>query len=181
MKKYFLNIVFVLAFAAGLSLQGCILDDFDTLTQNIPFSRSFVASGSATDVSRTESFSLGDSETYNSYRDKIRSIKFIQAAFRFNSTSSPNLKGDLLLVLKTRAGAELFTYRSQNINPNNFITTPLILKLTQSEIQNLDTYISITGNRDFVASFSISNISGGSAPYSVSGVMDIVFEMTSDL
>lgn len=177
MKKYLTQTLFVAALAVSLSLNGCILDALNTLTQNIPISQEFHINSSQTSYSRSETIDLSNSSTYQSYADKIEQINFVRAEYRtkVDSVIPADLSGNITVTLKDNTGKVLFTYPLGQVNPADYINTPYELDLNSTEIEAINTYLSTLTNKVFTATISITNISP--TPYTLVGVIDIVFEM----
>lgn len=178
MKKYYFKILFVLSIFTVLSFNGCILDALNTLTQNIPISQEFtITNSSKTSFDTTETIDLSNSSTYQRYSDKIDSIKFAQAEFRTKNISPASLSGNVTIKLKDSNGNILFTYPLGPVSPADYQNTPYQLSLTSSQIKLINAYLSTLTNKKFIAELQITNISP--TPYTLTGVIDIVFQMTA--
>ncbi len=186
MKKKF-NILLSLIIAASFIFvfNGC--DEFNNFPVNFPISKTIVASGSNTTISGSGPICLNkDSQTFQDYQDKIKGLKFIQAAFRIDSVtasgiSAPNLKGDIVITLNNQNNLPLFSVKISNINPSDYINKVLVLSLTQNQIQAMNAYISNLNNTCFYGSMEVQNITGGNPPFTIVGVIDMVFEADTEL
>lgn len=177
MKKYMIKLSFVALLLMPFAFSGCILDAINTLTQNIPISQEFNISSSADSYSKSETIDLSNSTTYQKYSDKIQSISFLQTEFRTKSVSPSDLSANITLSLKDNNGNFLFTYPLGTINPADYINTPYQLSLTDAQIQLINNYLSTLSNKKFVATISITNITSSAKPYTLNGVIDVVFQM----
>ncbi len=176
MKKYFIKTFAALFFVAMLSFNGCILDAFNTLTQNIPITQEFsVVNSSKSSYSQTDTVDLSSSTTYQNYSDKIQNINYATAEFRTKSILPQNLSANVSITLKDSSGNLLFTYPLGTITPADYKNTPYQLSLTAAQIQLINNYLSTLSNKKFQATLSITNISP--VPYSLDAVVDIVFKM----
>ena len=176
MKKYFIKTLFALSVLTSLSFNGCILDALNTLTQNIPISQEFtISNGILPSYSQTEIIDLSSSSTYQRYADKIQSINFVRAEYRTNSVSPASLSGNITITLKDMNGNLLFSVPLGQITPANYQNTPYELTLNAAQISLINGYLSTLANKKIQATLSIDNISP--VPYSLTGVIDIVFEM----
>ena len=177
MKKYIIKTAKTVIVLTLLSLNGCILDAFDTLTQNIPYSKEFPLSSSQTSYSNSQTIDLSSSTVYKNYQDKIENIKFIRAEYRTISVDPPNLSGNITITLKDASGNILFSRGLGQLSPSDYIKTPFELKLTSTEIGLINAYLSKLSNRVLIATISISQISP--SPYQLVGAIDVVFKMKS--
>jgi hypothetical protein len=180
MKIKSLIIAISISVLALFTFSAC--DKFESFPINIPISVEVFASGSSSTITETKSFCLdADSPIYQDYQDKIQSLTFLQAAYRTLAVSSANLQGNIRVKLETQAGLPLFDVVISNVKPSDYINNPLVLNLTQAQIQAINAYISILSNKCFRATVSVENISGATAPYSLTGVVDVVMEADTKL
>src|SRR5512139_1495353 len=115
MKKYILHFfLFLLAAAASFTVLSC--DKFDTFPLNIPMSVEIVSQGSNPLIEQSESFCLINDEDFQKYRDKIKRVTFIEAAWRTKSVSS-NLRGTIVLTLRDENGNLLFSKTLPGADP----------------------------------------------------------------
>ena len=177
MKKLLTKLFIAAALVVSLSLNGCILDALNTLTQNIPISQTFTVNSSASSYTQSETIDLSNSDTYQRYADKIQEITFLRTEYRTQSVSPSDLSGDITLTLSDNAGNILFTYPLGQIKPADYQTTPYELTLNSTQIGLINAYLSTLSNKTFVATISITNISSSNTPYNLVGVIDIVFQM----
>ncbi len=177
MKKL-IKIIIVPAFLIlSLSFNGCILDAFNSLTENIPISQEFNISSVLTTYSQSETIDLSNSSTYQRYQDKIQSIQFLQAEYRTKSVAPSDLSANVSITLKDNNDNLLFTYPLGQIKLADYQNTPYELTLNSTQIGLINAYLSTLSNKIFVATISITNITSSQLPYNVDGVIDIVFSM----
>lgn len=178
MKKYIWGTLLTVTLVAAVSLNGCILDAFKTLTQNIPVSKEFNVNSSASSYTQSEVVSLDSSSVYQRYQDKIKEIKFVRAQYRTKSIADPSLSGTITLTVTDMNNTVLFQVHLNNIKPADYTDKPLELSLTQAQISLFNSYLSTLSNKTFKVTLDITNISP--TPYKFTGVVDMVFEMTAN-
>ncbi len=180
MKKYLIKLSFAALVILPFTFSGCILDALNTLTQNVPISQDFQISSSADSYTQSETIDLSNSSTYQQYADKIQQISFLQTQYRTKSVTPTDLSANISLTLKDNKGNLLFTYPLGTISPADYINTPYQLNLTSAQIQLINDYLSTLSNKVFVATLSITNITSSTKPYTLNGVIDIVFQMKAN-
>ena len=178
MKKYILGTLFTVVLIGAVSFNGCILDAFKTLTQNIPISKEFNVNSSATSYSRTEVVNLDSSSIYQRYQDKIQEIKFVRAEYRTKSVAQSDLSGDISITVTDLNDNKLFSVTLSQIKPADYLKTPFELSINQAEINAFNSYLSTLSNKQFKVKLEINNISP--TPYQFTGVVDMVFEMKAN-
>jgi len=185
MKTYSIRIcasVFLLLLT--LTWNGC--DEFNSLPLNIPFSINVHLQGSGSSLSdSSEPYCLNtDSDTYNEYRDKIKSLHFIEAAYRTKSVVPADLSGDITVTLRDDSGNELFRYVIPNATPADYMkpNSPYILQLTQDQIDFINQYLDnfLNSGACFSTTVTVDNITGN-PPYSIEGAVDMVIEADTEL
>ena len=175
MKKYKYALT-ILALVIFFIFKGCILDDFDTLTQNIPVSKEFTVQGNAP-ASTTENFCLSSSQVIQDYRNKIEEIQLVTATYQTISVDPANAKGDVTITLKKQDGTLLYSYTLASISPADYINTPYVLQFTDSQLQLINSYLgTLKDNTCFDASVSVSNVTPGGT-ITLTGNIDIAFKM----
>lgn len=179
MKKYFIRISSSLLFLSLILIfNGC--DEFNSLPLNIPFTLKVHLEGSNTELSDSIFYCLStDSEIYTENRDKIKSLHFVEAAYRTLSVTPADLSGDIDVTLKDGNDNELFHSLIKDAVPADYMkpNSPFILKLTQEQIDLLNEYLNSLLNEGacFTAKVAVNNISGKS-PYSIDAAIDMVIE-----
>lgn len=178
MKLY--KIVFsVLAIVFLLAVKGCILDAFDTLTQNIPVSKEFTIQGNSSTVQETTNFCLSESSTIEDYREKIENIELVTATYSTVSISPANTNGDLTISLSKSDGTLLYSTTLQNVSPANYINNPLVLQFSQSQLQLLNAYLgTLKEGTCFKATLSVTTSSNSTK--TLVGKVDVVFKMKAN-
>jgi len=180
MKKYILhNLLFVFAAIAVFTYLSC--DKFDTFPLNIPMSVEIISQGSNSPIVESEVFCLNNDQEFQEYRDKMKKVTFIEAAWRTKAVSA-NLQGNITLSLRDGNGNLLFTKTLPGADPAAYKAPnqPYVLTLSANEIQLINTYLEQVfsqGNQSFCfqATATITATSG-STPYLVDGFVDVVFE-----
>ncbi len=176
MKKFKYLVPF---FITLFFLQMSSCDEINSIELNVPVTKEITATGSNSSITQPESFCLDKaSDTYQSYRDKINSLSFIQAAYRTISVSDPSLKGDINLTVMDINGNSLFSLSLPGVSLAAYMkpNSPFILQLNQNQIQAINSYLSNLNNQCFKAVLTIDNVSGGATPYSVTGAVDILLK-----
>ncbi len=168
-----------------VSLTSCdIVDALKNYPVNIPYSQEFTATGSNNSISESQTFCINNSDTYQQYRDKIKSLKFSEIAFRTISYSPENLQGDVTITLKDGNGVTLFTESIPGAKASDYVTTPYKITLTENEIQAINTYLEAVlaaqGEICFTGSFNI-DITSGAGTHTITGALDLVFEADTEL
>jgi len=179
MKKYIIKTVIAVMVLSLFSLNGCILDAFDTLTQNIPYSKEFPLSSSQTTYSNSQTIDLSSSTVYKNYQDKIEEIKFIRAEYRTVSVDPSNLSGNITITLKDASGNILFSRELGQLSASDYIEKPRELTLNSTQIGLINNYLSKLSNRILIATISVTNIQSSPPNYKLVGAIDVVFRMKS--
>ena len=178
MKKYILSTIFTFFIISTVTFNGCILDAFKTLTQNIPLSKEFNVNSSATNYSQTAIVNLDSSSVYQRYSDSIEDIKFIRAQYRTKSINQSGLAGTISLTISDLSDNVLLQVSLGKIKPADYLNTPLELNLTQAQIDVFNSFLSSLSNKQFKVTLNITGISP--TPYQFTGVVDMVFEMKAN-
>jgi hypothetical protein len=185
MKKYILNIILFL-FTAAASFIYLSCDKFDTFPLNIPISAPVSVSGSGTFLQDDANFCLENDEDFQEYRDKMKQVTFVEAAWR-TTYVSPGLQGNVnLTVRRGDNGNVLFTYDLPAIDPADYMAPnqPWIFQLNQNEVQLMNAYLDQifnqgTQNFCFQATATV-NVTGGTPTYQLEGFVDVVFEAETE-
>jgi hypothetical protein len=165
-----------------LQMNSC--DEINSIKLNVPVTKYITATGSSTTITQSDSFCLDEtSDTYKSYQDKIKSLTFLEASYRTISVSDPSLQGDINVTLMDIYGKVLFSITIPGVNVANYMKpkSPYVIKLTQNQVQAINLYLSNLNNQCFKAVLTVANISGGSAPYSVKGAVDILLTADTEI
>jgi hypothetical protein len=172
------KIVFsIIALVILFVLKGCILDAFDTLTQNIPISKEFTVQGTGS-VSSPTNFCLTESEVIEDYRGKIENIELVTATYQTISISPANTKGNITISLAESDGTELYSYTLTNVSPAAYINNPFVLTITPTQLQLLNAYLgTLKEGTCFRATLSISIIEPSGTTITLVGKVDIAFKM----
>lgn len=164
---------------------GC--DAFESFPINIPFTITFTATGNNSPITGGPQTGCMDSqsETYQDYKDKIQSLTFVEAAYRTISVSAgnQNMTGNINVTIRIPGGSTLFSYTMNNVKPADYISTPFVLQLNESELTAIRNYLQLFESTTmcFEATYTLSNITGGTAPYTVVGAVDFVLEAETEL
>ena len=159
-------------------------DEINSIELNVPVTKEITATGSNTSITESDSFCLDEtSDTYKSYQDKIKSLTFLEASYRTIAISDASLKGDINVTVSDINGNVLFSLSIPSVNLANYMkpNSPFTIQLTQNQVQAINLYLSNLNNQCFKAVLTINNISGGSAPYSVTGAVDILLKANTEV
>jgi len=183
MEKYLIFYLLSFTLASMLSFQGCILDAFNSLTENISLTKEFDISSSFTTYSKTDLIDLSNSTTYQRYQDKIQNISFLRAEFRTLNVSPSDMQSSVTINLQDNNGNLLFSYPLGSIKPADYQNTPYELQLNSTQIGLINSYLSTLSNKTFQATISINNITWTTFPasYNLKAVIDIVSSMKTNL
>jgi len=184
MKKYILHIfLFLAAAAASFTLLSC--DKFNTFPLNIPMTVEIVSQGSNPSLEQSETFCLNNDQDFQKYRDKMKKVTFIEAAWRTKLVSA-NLQGTIELTLKDENGNTLFSKTLPNANPAVYMAPnqPYVIALSANEIALINQYLDDVfsqGNQSFCFEATATiTVTSGSTPYLVDGYIDAVFEAETE-
>lgn len=183
MKNFKLLLTLFVVPLTALLLNGCILDAFNEITQNLAIQRSFNVSGNTNSaVTQSGTFSLNDSQLFRDNQDKIKQMRYKAAAFCVTSNTVPSLQGTIILTLKTSGGILLFTKTLTGFRPNDYVGIQAKdLDLTSTEIAAINTYlsnISLLGSIPLVATLQMQNITPANTQASMNCFISLAIEMT---
>lgn len=180
-KNLYLFVIFVFT---TFIISCDLVDSLQNYPINIPISVQFSASGNNNNVNETEYFCVDNEEAYQEYRDNINKVTFVEMAFRTISYSPSNLQGNVTISLKDAAGTILFSKTIPNAKASDYVTTPYLLVLTQTEIQAINSYLEKALQQSqslcFTANIAIEVTQGGTTN-SITGAIDVVFEAQAEL
>lgn len=176
--KFLIFILFI-----GISFSGGC-DEISNLPLNIPIVVNFSTSGNGTSISESESFCLSDYDKWQENQEKLKSATFLSAAYWTESTSA-GLQGDINVNLTDQFGNTIFSVTLNNFKAADNIDKPFTLELNEAQIQAFNTYLSSLAENSndlcFNSSITISNISGSTTPYQLTGRVEIVIEAALEL
>ncbi len=175
MKKLIHSSIAFVLLIFMVSFNGC--DELQTLPLNVPIPFEFITSGNSSSSFNTKTVCVSEVDELLDNRDDIKEIKFINAAYWTESATS-GLSGNLSFSLRTQSGIPIFSINLPNVSVGNYSNTPLVLSLSATEIQLLETYLSnfINSNECFTATLNITNTSP--ANHTLVGKVELVVEAT---
>jgi hypothetical protein len=178
MKKYLRLFVFAASFVVGLTFNGCILDAFDTLFQNVPISANVSINDNKTSSVSSTTINLDSSSVYRSYKNKIKYITFAQATFVASEVTPASLQVDLQFTLSTATGQLIFAKLFTGVKPSSYIgdANKFTLELTESEKSFLNTLLN-SSNKIYIGRVSVNNISGFTGSYTLKGHYDVALTL----
>lgn len=182
MKKIKLMLVAVLLMPAMFLFNGCdTVENLETLPLNIPMSFNFAMSGSTFPITQIENYCLEDNPTYNDFKNKIDSISFVEMSARIDTLSSNTLVADVMVKLETASGVLLYSYTQSSVALAQWKTTPFTFALSAADIMLIDNFLRAIGQRCLKATATVSNITGGTAPYKVGLKVDVLLRAKAKL
>jgi len=181
MKKYLLKSFAVVIALTLFSLNGCILDSFNSFTQNVPITEKFVINSDPSTHILIQKVSLDSSSIYQNYEDKIESIKLLRVEYRTVSVTPTDLSGNIEFTLADNNHNTLFNISLGKLTPANFQKMPFEFTLTGSQIEKVNSYLSMLSNKTFYATISVTNIQSSSSTFELVGAVDVLFEMETKL
>ncbi len=183
MKLYIKKITLFTLFMSLTVFNGC--DELNNLPLNIPIKFSFSKTGSNTTINENQSVWLSSVQDWRDNQENINSASFISAAYWTIKPTSEGLQGDVNVSLSDESGKLLFSINIPNYKAADNLDKPYTLKLNQNQIQAMDDYLSLIGkdgnDHSFTASLTVSNITGASSPYTISGKVEVVLQADIDL
>ena len=183
MKKFTLPLSVIILSAAALFMNGCILDAFNEITQNLAIDRNFTIAGNTSGIAKqTQTFRLSDSEVYNNNADKVTKMRYKAAAFCVSENNVPALQGDIILTLKTQTGLVLFTKTMSGFKANEYLGVKAKnLDLTQAEIDAINAYLSnsnLFSTLTFVTDLEVRNVTPSNTNVLMKCFVSLAMEMT---
>jgi hypothetical protein len=178
MKKY-LKYSILPFIIMTLGLTGCILDAFDTLTQQFPLSYPISISGTETSIEKTKTCNLNENSFYANNQSKIKQIKIMEMAFRDSTVTPDDLQGNVSITFYKSDGTQIFSTNISSFKFGNYKLSPYKIELTQAEIQFWNNYIGTLSNKQFTVNVKVDNLPAGQK--SINAVVELVFEMEYDL
>jgi hypothetical protein len=178
MKKYIYNtITAIFIIFTAVSFNAC--DEFNTFPINIPISFEFTATGSDSQFDSGQ-YCLEQSDVYQDYQENVKSLSYIEAAYRTISISDPSVQGTInVQVLNTVTNTVIINFTLSSFRPADYISTPLILNVDQSQIDVFNTYLnSLPLNAKCFR--VIVTITGVSGTQTLNGAVDAVFEAETE-
>jgi hypothetical protein len=179
MKKL-INFLPILLAAISFTFYSC--DEFETLPLNIPISKEITTTGTNTVIVEVENICFdADSPTYLDYKEKIKSLTFLEAAWRTKSVSA-GLQGNITLQIRTGNGTVVFSKTIPGVNPAAYQSPnqPYVFQLTEQEIDLINAYIESLNSLCFEATATVQ-VTGGTSPYQLVGIVDMIFEAETEL
>ena len=177
-KKFGKLFIFFGFSSLAFLMHGCLLDELDTLTQEIPFSYDVDINSSAASAEQSTTIRLNDNSFYRDNQSKINSIEFVKISYKTKSVNPNNLDATVNFALKQANGTVLL---SQDISgkPADFLVNPYELKITQAQIQLINAYLANFANQTLIATVSVTTSTTGNKI--VQGQVFTVFKMNYTL
>jgi len=183
MKKFQLLLTLLVVPVTALLFNGCILDAFDEITQNMSLERNFTVSGNTNAITpQSATFRLSDSQLYMDNKDKIKKMRYKAASFNVSENNVPALQGNIILTLKTATGIPLFTKTLTAFKPNDYMNIKAsVLDLTQTEIDAINGYLANVDMLDtisFTAGLTVQNVTPANTNVLMKCFVSLALEMT---
>ncbi|MBL1215356.1 MAG: hypothetical protein HND52_18465 [Ignavibacteriae bacterium] len=173
MKKLIHSLTALTLLIFMVSFNGC--DELQSLPLNVPIPFEFETSGNSSSTDESRTICVSSVEDLAEYRDDIKQIRFLNAAY-WTESATPGLSGNLTLSLRTQNGTPILSINLPNVRPADYLNTPFVINLSPNEIQLLETYLSnfVNSNECFVALLSITNTNPTN--HTIKGRVEIVVE-----
>jgi hypothetical protein len=175
MKKLIHSSIAFVLLIFMVSFNGC--DELQTLPLNVPIPFKFETTGNSSSTTLTDDVCISEVQELLDNRDEIKEIKFLNAAY-WTESVTPGLRGNLTFSLRTQSGTPIFSINLPNVSVGDYSNAPLVLSLSATEIQLLETYLSnfINNNDCFIATLNITNITPTN--HTLKGKVELVVEAT---
>jgi hypothetical protein len=180
MKKISKIIASLLFITSLMLFSGC--DNLSDIPLNIPIGVEFSLSGNETSLEGTTSFCLNQYKEWTDNKDALKSVSFISTSYWTKAVTPSDLSGTINIALKGAAGEPIFNVTMKDVALNTFINKPYKIVLTKAEIDAFNGYLDgikegpDCTNPSFTAEINISNITGSTSPYNITGKIEIVLE-----
>ncbi len=174
--------ILLVAMLTSLSLfNGC--EDLADIPLNIPIVVEFTINGSETSDFESTSFCLNQYEEWNDNKDKIKSVKFLSAAYWTLDFAPDNLTATISASVKDKNGITLFSFMLTDVSPGDASINPYKIELSSEEIDAFNAYLNnlqedpTCMTPSFTAQYTVSNVSwSGAEEYTIIGKVEIVLE-----
>jgi hypothetical protein len=185
MSKIIKVFIVICVIAVSFSFNSCkkdsSLSQVDDFSLNIPLSINVKTEGSTNPlISLPTPYCLSQSSGYTSNASKIKKLTFVEAAWRTDSVKNITT-GTVKVTVGIVGGATLFQKTLAGSNPADYISSPFILSLTDTEKQALNNYLNeaVASPQDHCLSATIQvNVGTGTPAYYLNGFIDMVVEAT---
>lgn len=181
MKKTLKTILLITTLASLSLFNGC--EDLADIPLNIPFPIEFTITGSETSDSESTSFCLNQYEEWNDNKDKIKSVKFLSAAYWTLDYAPENLTATINASVQDINGITLFSFTLTDVSPGDASINPYKIELSSDEIDAFNAYLNnlqedpTCMTPSFTAQYTVSNVSwSGTGEYTINGKVEIVLE-----
>jgi hypothetical protein len=136
---------------------GC--DELQTLPSNVPIVFPFLDESDNTNFYDTSTVCIENVKILADNQEKIKKIEFINAGY-WTDSATPGLNGDLSFAVMTSDGTPIIGINLPNVSLEDYKTAPYRLKLSDNEIQFLESYLKkfINENECFTSIININNI-----------------------
>ncbi len=171
------SILFLLLFIS-LTFNSC--DELQTFPVNVPIIFPFAVEGNSTSSNDSSDVCIDKVKILEDNQDQIKNIRFIKAAY-WTESATAGLSGDLSFTIISSDGAPILGINLPNVSVENYMSTPYKLKLTDNEVESLESFLRafINNNECFTAKLSINNITTSQGTqYNLAGKVELVVEAT---
>jgi hypothetical protein len=179
MKRSIKYVIKLLCSLIIFHFTGCILDAFETLTQEIPYTFNINVSGSGTSIVRSAVINLDDNNFYADKQNKIKQIKLVKIAYKTKSVDPSDLQGNVSISAYQSDGTIIFSKNIPGAQPSAYFVNPYQLNLSEAELQAANQYFGELTNKQFTVSIKIDNLTSGTK--TLNAEIFTVFEIEYDL
>jgi len=182
MKKIYKPILIFCASIVFLSLNSC--DVLEQLFLNLKLSEDFHATGNGPDISEIIFDCFSNYDSFDDNFDKIKTLKYVTAAYYTLDASPQNLGGNNISATLTDCNGNIILQQSlPTAQASDYVNDPYEFELTQQEIDIFNQYLADYQNCDcFTAVLLVEQVTpANSAPYTLNGVVEIIIEIEAQL
>ena len=180
MKKFIKSSLLAFTLITAIVIDGC--DIFENFQFGLPVSFEIESPGAPPFGFTT--YCLTDNETYNNYKDELKSITFVGAYIVTREVNPTTLTGDAALRLYEGTNAQgelLFEHIANDFTPADHDSTNAYkVALTSAQIAKVNESLS-SGNRCFYGEYVVQNVTGGGVNNYIRVRIDALFNIDAKL
>jgi len=161
----------------ALAINGC--DPFDDVYLTLAMKTNFDIEIVDGTFSVTQDTCLSEFDDYDKNKNNIEEIIYISSAYiTMDSTNGFEADSLILTVLRGDNSTQLFSFTIHNFNADEYVNNPLEIKITQQEVDNINSYLSNPQeDKCFIAKLECFNATPPNAIYRLNSVIDILTQL----